>query len=423
MTEIESYRKANSLEALRSFRDKVLQNSDFSIQKIDFKDQSDWYLKDGVVKHKSGGFFEICGFVSDLGQEHLVLHQPQGAFNGLILYRQGDQVYVMVQARVEPGNTDICQYGPTIQSTPANYKRLHKGKPTPYLEYFFESSYRDHTVHLSKHNDLGERYYQKTKDLQFIELNSFESTAENMIWVELGTLLEGLSIDHLINTDLRSMLGVFDWDQYLETGTMSSNKESLALPAVEIAAKGSLVPLTALSQWKLHESGAHSLLKDGISFATFETYCTNREVQNWRQPLICSETSGQYTLCVRSVNGNTEVLISMVNEFGIEGPSAMPSFSNYNGENGFDIQDAKRLLITVNQSEEGGRFFMNEAEYTVVEVQVDYPLTANQTWLSISEFKELLKRDVLASIQLRGMASMISKLLNPNALLDHNLPA
>ena len=98
------------------------------------------------------------------------------------LRKEEGNIYVLVQARIEPGNSRIGHFGPTIQSTPANYMRLHGGKSTPYLEYFFGCKPKDaRVIGNSMQYDLGKRYYQKSKTLIYVEVPEFLETDENMI--------------------------------------------------------------------------------------------------------------------------------------------------------------------------------------------------------------------------------------------------
>jgi len=105
----------SSVHELIAYRDRIREESGFSLHEIAVSDQEEWLLDKDVLRHRTGGFFNVCGYKSDdTNEEHMVLFQPQGAFNGLIFSRHNDEIFVLIHARIEPGNTDICQYGPTI---------------------------------------------------------------------------------------------------------------------------------------------------------------------------------------------------------------------------------------------------------------------------------------------------------------------
>lgn len=405
-------RKAQSLEEVLNYQQEVLGIADFKIEEIAFSEQEEWLVDEGRIRHKSGGFFEICGHEAADGQQNLVLHQPQGAFNGLLICRNDDTIYVLIQARIEPGNTHVCQYGPTVQSTPANYLQVHKGKATAYIDYFFGDMEDGKVLHRSDQTDLGQRYFQKTKELKYVELDSLKATAENMIWVSLDTLWDCLHQDHLINTDLRSMLGVFDWDEFLNSNPISQPNLP-NLPSIEMTAAGSLIPLDALTDWTVNERGVWPNNAADISVKMYRTSCTNREVKTWTQPLIGHSEIAHYTLCIREMEGIWEALISVENEMGCKKPSLMPSFHNYAGQNSFKLGGKADRVLSVEQSEEGGRFFQNNGLYEVVILREEIKINENQVWMPVLDFKSWLKSSENVSIQLRGMASMIFPVLNP----------
>lgn len=156
--------KAESFESCSNFLDHIIHGSAFSLTQISFSDQKDWAIKQGALSHFLGGFFHVNGIKNKLnGEEHLVLYQPQSPLTGLAIYKDEKQAYVLLQARIEPGNTNVGQYGPTIQSTPSNYLRLHGGKPTAYLDIFASFSPKSNPIVCCMQLDLGKLYYQKSK--------------------------------------------------------------------------------------------------------------------------------------------------------------------------------------------------------------------------------------------------------------------
>ena len=130
-------RVARSMSELQGYLTETVERSRFAIEEIKISQQETWALREGALSHSSNGFFHITGFVHRrTGREELVMYQPQGALTGLAVYRRGDSMYLLLQARIEPGNTGIGNYGPTVQSTPANYLAVHGGKTTTCLDLF-----------------------------------------------------------------------------------------------------------------------------------------------------------------------------------------------------------------------------------------------------------------------------------------------
>ncbi len=409
---------AKSVDVLKSFLAQTIQYAQFELNEITMDQQDQWSFKDGVLVHKSNGFFQVTGYKDHTSTlERLMLYQPQGAFNGLLVHKSNDGIFVMVQARIEPGNVGIGQYGPTVQSTPANYLRMHGGKATPFLEYFFEYRSDARLVSNSTQLDLGEIYYQKTKKLCFVETNELIPTSDQMIWVELSALFDLAQHDHLVNTDLRSMLGVFDWQAYGGTNEEETAPAALAnlyrCIGQQVNLSGGITSIEALNGWHINDLGVADLGGSGVSVQMYKTHSTTREVESWVQPLMRIRHNAGFTLCIRESDGEKQVLIGVKTELGVDGGKvAMPSFGCYTGTNDYNANHTLENLARVEQSEEGGRFYRSTSIYDVVHVVPDMPISKHQFWLTLSEFKQLLKTSNTVGIQLRCMASLILKTLN-----------
>lgn len=194
---------ARSLPELQNFLTATIEQSNFQLSETKISAQNQWQVQNGVLSHKSGGFFHVSGLKNkETEEENLVLFQPQSALTGLALCRCDETVYILLQARIEPGNTGIGQYGPTIQSTPANYLRLHGGKHTSYINLFSTFNSQVQVIDNTMQLDLGKRYFQKSKSHVYIEVNELIETEPSMIWVDLSTIVKALNLDNFLNADL-----------------------------------------------------------------------------------------------------------------------------------------------------------------------------------------------------------------------------
>ena len=408
---------AQSTNDLENFAGLVRNKSKFTIEPVKLSQQEQWLVKADCLSHKSGGFFSLCGY-RDRNFEALVLYQPQGAFNGMAVYCEEGRVYLLLQARVEPGNSRLVQYGPTVQSTPANYLRLHGGKKTAYLEFFFEYQPGVKVLENSTQLDLGRRYFQKTKILSYIQLEQMCPCAENMIWVPLDVLAETVANDNFLNTDLRSMLGVFDWDSLMGVSASSYISGNLTLPLKrQPRSAGNLVSLKELSKWELTDEGIEATGDVATSAKLYEVTCTNREVAQWVQPLYLCEGRGRIVLYQRLNNGSLEFLLRRGKEFGVSGNDVyLPSeIVDPTESHQINVLEGEVLADLV-QSEEGGRFLENENRYQLIQVQPNVKADQEQIWVNAAEFKTILSTSNMVSIQLRAIASLVLPSLNPSVL-------
>ena len=406
---------ARSVDDLEKFSELVKDRSEFKMRSIKLSSQEDWIVKDDCLSHKSGGFFSLCGYRNNIDFEALVLFQPQGAFNGMAIYNRDGRVYLLLQARVEPGNSCLVQYGPTVQSTPANYLRLHGGKKTAYLEFFFEYRAGVKVLENSTQLDLGKRYYQKTKLLSYVQLEEMCPCEENMIWVPLDVVAQVVSHDNFLNTDLRSMLGVFDWDSLQRESSTFGFSDDVTLPLKHQSKNsGNLVSLKQLGKWELTDEGIEAIGNVPTSVKLYQVTCTNREVAKWIQPLFLCEGIGLVILYQRLNNGSKEFLLRKGKEFGVAGGNVyLPSEVLDPWEDKKAFSPTGEVLIDLVQSEEGGRFLENENRYQLIQVQPEINIGNEHTWVNVAEFKTLLATSNLVSIQLRCIASLVLPTLNP----------
>ena len=414
-------RVANTVADLQSYLQSTIGDSQFELTPVPFSAQDAWQPTNGMLSHKTGGFFHVIGLQhTDTGRQHLALYQPQSALTGLLVCRQNNQWYVMVQARIEPGNIGIGQYGPTIQSTPANYMRLHGGKATPYLDCFMGINPHAQPIAATTHFDLGKRYYQKDKTVSYVETTHLLPTEENMIWTPLPVLAQALALDNFINTDLRTFIAVMDWD-------VLTLKNTLPKPAKLNAAvlydshKGltnyRIIPINDLVNWQFGQTGVEATQGQGVDAPVYHVTCTNREVNSWYQPLFRTGGQGLVVLLVRQASRGLEYLLSIHPEWGINGQLAVhPSFVWYgeerNPDNDPDFKEISILADTI-QSEEGGRFYKDENRYRVLEVGPDYAPNEHQHWVNAATLKAVLKSSGRPSIQLRCAAALLVGRLNP----------
>jgi oxidase EvaA len=409
-----------SVSQMDLFLQETVDKSHFSIEKLALSSGTEWQLHDGVLSHKSGGFFHVLGLENDVSKEEkLALYQPQGAYNGLAISRQGEEVYILLQARVEPGNCGVGQYGPSIQSTPANYMRLHGGKATPYFDLFFQccpSLCRP--VQHSTQLDLGSRYFQKSKTLSYIETYDLIATADNMLWVPLSVLKDVLDRDNYLNTDLRSMLGIFDWDGFVNNDPVLHENDTVtsSLPEFERRMSGqwNFKGLGDLRSWQLSKTAISANSGSDLSVYMYEISCFGREVQTWKQPLMCSAGRGEIVLLQRQQAGETEFLLAVNYEFGVSGEALIsPSYQLYPEDDMSVLQKIEgNILVSMCLSEEGGRFFQDENRYRLIEVREDFVVEKHQFWVSKRQFRRLLSSSGLLSIQLRVMTSLVLNTMN-----------
>jgi len=427
-------RITESSSGLRSFLEGTIKRSAFKLQSVKISEQNHWSIKNGVLSHFSNGFFHVAGLLNSITKkEHLVLFQPQSALTGLALCEVDDTLYLLLQARIEPGNSGIGQYGPSIQSTPANYLRLHGGTKNMYLELFINYNPKAQPIANNLQLDLGKRYFQKSKTHSYVELDELIETEENMIWIPLYIIAKELSNDNILNADLRSLLSVFDWDLFKSD---EISPKSIRQPAEDSHFAFSenllgnnewkLIRLDQLKDWGIQDRGIVDASNSGIWVDMYNISCTTREVSEWSQPLFCCANRGLVILLMRTIDTHYEFLISIQSEFGISGQRTVsPSYVTYPGENHENksrLFEDGTVVAEMIQCEEGGRFYKNENTYQVILIVNDIDTEPHQKWVTSDTLKSILKSSCRASFQLRCIASLVLDVINPNTF-DSQYPS
>ena len=406
---------------------------EFCVKKVTLRDKDPWLVKDGALIHKSGGYFGVVGarFGGNQPSESIFLFQPQSAITGLLGKVQDSVTSVLLQARVEPGLVHGAQFAPSVQSTLANYLRLHGGLPTAHIDYFM--GFRPDAVPRSESTqlDFGERYLMKVKRSSVIEICGDLPALGNMIWMTAQEIREGTQQSHYLDMDLRSLIALAPWSP-TETGfclepASAAIRQSLA-EAIRPDVVGKVfallnqnslfrgfIPLTSLTNWTVSQNGLFEKKSvEGFSVEFFETHTSSREVTTWIQPLVNSRTPGRVALLVRQIRGLVEVLVRIIQERGLPNGAALgPSYVRYPGrplrktDLDWDRNHASFCILAhTNESDEGGRFFQDTSAYQILEVDDGYE-TDDGFWLRISELKLMLAHSQICSIQLRAISSLL----------------
>ncbi|MCI4648289.1 NDP-hexose 2,3-dehydratase family protein [Phaeodactylibacter sp.] len=416
-------RTAKTIEELQFFLSETLNTSSFRIQRASFDAQEEWLIKDGMLSHRTGGFFHVIG-VNDAkaDSDTLYLFQPQSALTGLIICpsKNSRDPYVLTQARIEPGNTGVIQLGPTIQSTPANFLRLHNGKKNPYLDYLYSGHHYVTGFHSTNQLDLGKRYYQKTKWHNFALVSSLLETADTYIWLPLSVLAEAVKMDFILNTDLRSLIAIFNWDSLSGQSAQPKQNQSSAIleyylrKSQPVYCRNKFIPIDQSSAFSM-EDQAIRINKNDQEVGLYQIETNHREVQRWTQPLWSAEGKGKAILLCSDLSGQRVFLLTVEEEKGTASSfSISTSFLFYPEDtHAPEIDSLPPPLARFAQSDEGGRFINHEFEFQLIEVDYGFPIRQNQFWVGIDELIRILSTSNLCNIQLRGICSLLIEQLNP----------
>jgi oxidase EvaA len=237
-------------------------------------------------------------------------------------------LHFLIQAKIEPGNINIVQLSPTVQSTKSNFTKVHKGESTPFVEYFLEGKSKILVDQLQ--SEQGSRFFRKRNRNIIIEIDE-EIEHENYRWVSLGDLVAMTKYPNTVNMDSRTVLSCIHFGSYsfehIElrdfiggSSTDPSWLDSLLRRDIYQHSHPEILSMITDSRFRreftskkiyLSETNVWKL-KDGIITRDDEKYfdvvgyrifIENRESAVWDQPMIQPKSHGICCFFAKKFNG------------------------------------------------------------------------------------------------------------------------
>lgn len=452
---------SSHLKEFKQWRESVVRDSSFECQLIPFADSRQWRFEDGALKHRSGGFFSVVGLRSSSrhlklnGIERIIILQPEIAINGFLVRHTPSGTEILCQGRVEPGNIEVMQLAPTIQSTDGNIKRLHGGAAPPLVEWFTEKT-AARMQYDGLQSEEGSRYYGKyNRNVVFeITSSSLPELPSNFRWFTLDAVREMVASSNVFNTDARSVLSCMDWEFLRKEGSPFQTNDTsgfghklyesytckeggIAEANLEIfhwlgglrafaSIRQQLIAIDQVSGWSVTASTIEETTRRfGFTVRQFSIQARGREVSSWDQPLVDSDGVGIVALLCQVRDGVLRFLIKANYELGyLEGVQLSTTIAIPPGEQ-LDTEDSIQrnlydmvrsgercsVKISCRQSEEGGRFYQDENEYSVIELDpgVELELSEDYRWLTLKQVKGLIRTSGVFAIEFRDTITLLLK--------------
>lgn len=444
------------VDAIRHWLDQARAKCDMGVRRIGLRDSKEWHARSGEIRHRSGRYFSVVGVnVSDeqVGDYHLpMIDQPEIGLLGLVLARERDQTWLLLQAKPEPGNVGPIQFAPTVQATASNFMRVHGGRPTRFLDLFTPSAHRAAVSSLQ--SEQGSCFLGKRNRNASVVLDRPDPfmAGDGFHWFNWNSLRAILLDDFSLNTDARSVIACTPWRllsdiaspfaRWKGTGGLgeflldsSTNQElSGARRAYEILmAQRSgrrfttrKVDLADLKDWSTSDD-LISPQRGGLFEVRFVAVTTSqREVAAWDQPLFAhAVTAGrlehEVSLACGLLDGLLRFCFVVRHEPGfLTGAQLGPTVQTCDScrrmhAGGRDPEAALGELVATGtrllsclQSDEGGRFDRCVSRYSIVLVEgVEEWNCSDVCWLSLAEIQHLLSLSEIFTNEARSALSMI----------------
>ena len=392
----------------------LIKKSDFHIEWIPLSKSRFWYFKNGMIVHRSGRFFKIIG----LANQPFIDQNEIGTLGFLL--REGKQnKEILVQAKIEPGNSHIVQLAPTCQATKSNTLMVHGGKEPPFSHLFTQE--HPQMISSTLQSEQGSRFFKKRN--RNILATSLHKSAlpDSHRWISVDKLLSLLSEDYLVNTDARSVLVCSPWNKLVDRVPFSrlkidfaneledSYKQNIETHQFENMKKNLMavqqkkysirsIPLEKLDDWKVTDFEISPFKKESFRVRYIKVTAKTREVPEWDQPIIDSYSEGRVDLVCGRIDNILHFYFKIIVEPGLYNHAELSPTS---------VTDTKAKVIkSILQSDEGGRFYQDITRYRIIDIG-EADLTLPGYWLNLAQVQNLLLKNGWFTNEARSAISLL----------------
>ncbi|MCK2221081.1 NDP-hexose 2,3-dehydratase family protein [Actinomadura sp. ATCC 31491] len=430
--------------AAQWLRERAAANA-FHVERIPFSKLEGWSFDSvtGNLGHRSGRFFTVEGVsvTTDHGPvrqwSQPILLQPEIGVLGVLMRRFDGVLHCLVQAKSEPGDPVAVQLSPTVQATRSNFTKVHGGSGIPYLEFFLGSEGGTRTVVDVLQSEQGAWFYRK-QNRNMVTLTDRDVPVEpGFRWMSLGEIQRLMTVDHLVNMDLRSVLACLPYTagesppeggfaRALDASMRPDAPAARSLPEVlswltdrraRIDIVTRTIPLAQVRGWTRTDEVIQR--DDGRHFRIIaaSVSATNREVRRWSQPLLQPTGRGLVALFVRRRRGVLHLLLQARAEAGTTAVAELAPTVQCDEHSYSALGTAPAFLREVReltpgqirydtlQSEEGGRFSDATNRYVIAEMppgwQEEPP--AGFCWVTVHQAAALLRHGHYLNVQARTL--------------------
>lgn len=446
-----------SVEACRNWIVQRQSSIKSKISTIAFDQLERWHTDEqGNIVHESGQFFSIRGLRIgnhsgiSTGWDQPVILQNEIGILGFLAKKIDDVIHFLVQAKIEPGNINLVQLSPTLQATYSNFSKVHGGRSPRYLDYFCDQESAGCRFDQFQ-SEQGMRFLDKRNRNVILEIARDRPVEahEDYCWMTLGQLKALSRYDNLVNMDSRSVLsGIHLADvsplESKETSSLGhgfgdSVLRSMSNQAVsehgdrEVLSwitrarfknqhQSRAIDLDAVIGWH-REEGRIASPSHNFSVIGVDVQIENREVVSWTQPMMQQQEPELFGFIVQRKKGTLHFLAHLQPEAGLSnkgevGPTVQccpekqlvgEVASSREYLDLFLNAQPDQIRVDSLQSEEGGRFYLEQNRNMIVELDPSASLDPGESfcWMTLNQLLQLGSYANHLNIQTRSLLSLL----------------
>ncbi|CAM5709069.1 MULTISPECIES: NDP-hexose 2,3-dehydratase family protein [Streptomyces] len=182
-------------------------------ERIPLRETTGWHRSAHRISHESGRFFSVMAVDVTAGGREVrswtqPMIEPHGPGVAAFLLAYADMVpHVLVQARAEPGYTDVVELAPTVQCTPRNYIHLPEGATPPFLREVVEAP-ADRVRFDTVLSEEGGRFFHAFNRYLVVEteMSAVPEEPSHYRWMAVRQLLDLIRHSYYVNVEARTLI-------------------------------------------------------------------------------------------------------------------------------------------------------------------------------------------------------------------------
>ena len=447
----------NTIESILEWIDELNSTTFAKVTETEVTNDSFWFYDDyaGEILNRKRAFFSIKGIRMFDGakfiKEQPIIIQPEIGYLGIICkmieHNGVNELNLLMQAKIEPGNVNCVQISPTIQATKSNFLRAHGGKLPAYFDMFASAGNGHSVIYDQVQSEQAARFFRKRNRNMIILVTDDIEVLPGFKWMTLGQLKELMKHDNLVNMDTRTVISGIPFitsdlsseslsniqKQFTDQATFKSIFQSISqeyLPNIYQSIndykmfhdiRGVIVPLNQLVDWQVDSHGITSLKASDFDVRYYDIEISGREVRHWTQPLFRALGQATFVLLSRIQNGIRQFLVKATPEIGafdnVEiGPTVQWEPTHQHGSDDAierlvyeKLRAGATTICDVVLSEEGGRFYHEQNRNVILQVEAAAvpPLPEGYQWVDLHTLNWLTQINNQLNIQLRNLISLL----------------
>lgn len=386
-----------------------VERAELEVTPIALADSDAWRWSEGAIVHRSGRFFRVIGHRDADGVSAQPLLDQREVGTLCSIHRPAIRPEILVQAKAEPGTVGVVQLAPSIQATASNADRAHGGEAPPLQQVARDGGIE--TVSSVLASEQGTRFYGKRNANVLARPLRTLPDSDAHRWLAVDELLELTALDHVVNTDLRSVLVSAPWQLLVGRAPFTRRRDELSswlaaswahagdpqtvrarvAEAAAAVPPGRIVPLDELPGWALTDTGIAPVAGGRFAVRQIMVRVVGREVPRWDQPIVDSTGEGLVELWLRADGPVPRLAFRLVAEPGLAHRVELTASRVVVPGDTPAEPSVGAVVARAAQSDEGGRFYRDVSDYRLLLVEpamgADDP---DLLWLTVGEVATLL---------------------------------